>query len=132
MLLVAPVRKERRRAPASVEAGLKGIQRLAALRSDIPAITRVDYSAWVQTVGPQNDPRYYALLRAFHDRTGCSVLVNTSFNIRGEPIVCSPADAFRCFMNCEMETLVIGNAILRKADQDPASKGDMRSLCKLD
>ena len=86
----------------------------------------------MQTVGSQNDPRYYALLRAFHDRTGCSVLVNTSFNIRGEPIVCSPADAFCCFMNCEMETLVIGNAILRKAYQDPASKSDMRSLCKLD
>ncbi|MFO1247319.1 MAG: carbamoyltransferase [Alphaproteobacteria bacterium] len=132
MLLVAPVREERRRAPTSAEAGLKGIRRLAALRSDIPAVTHVDYSARVQTVGPQHNARYHALLRAFRDRTGCSVLVNTSFNIRGEPIVCSPADAFRCFMNCEMETLVIGNAILRKADQDPALKGDMRSLYNLD
>lgn len=132
MLLVAPVREERRCAPTSTGAGLKGIQRLAALSSDIPAVTHVDYSARVQTVGPQNNPRYHVLLRAFRDRTGCSVLVNTSFNIRGEPIVCSPADAFCCFMNCEMETLVIGNAILRKADQDSALKSDMRRLCKLD
>jgi carbamoyltransferase len=96
---------------------LFGIDKLNVVRSDIPAVTHVDYSARVQTVHKETNPRYHALLSAFKQRTDCSVLVNTSFNVRGEPIVCTPEDAFRCFMGTEMETLVIGNCALRKADQ---------------
>ena len=88
------------------------------VRSDIPAVTHVDYSARVQTVHAETNPRYHALLSTFKRRTGCAVLVNTSFNVRGEPIVCTPEDAFRCFMGTEMETLVIGDCVLQKADQD--------------
>jgi carbamoyltransferase len=86
----------------------------------------------VQTVHRETNPRYHALISRFKERTGCSVLVNTSFNVRGEPIVCSPEDAFRCFMGCEMETLVIGNCVLHKRDQDPALKLDYKDRFDLD
>ena len=96
------------------EEALFGIDKLNVVRSEIPAVTHVDYSARIQTVHAETNPRYHALLSAFKRRTGCPVLVNTSFNVRGEPIVCTPEDAFRCFMGTEMETLVAGNCILSK------------------
>jgi len=101
-------------------------------RSEIPAVTHVDYSARVQTVHKETNPRYHALISAFKARTGCPVIVNTSFNVRGEPIVCTPADAFRCFMGTEIEVLVVGNCILEKDDQDPALKRDYKDAFELD
>ncbi len=132
MLIVADVVEERRRKMTNSESQLFGIEKLNVPRSDIPAITHVDYSARVQTVHEETNPRYHALLSAFKQQTGCSVLVNTSFNVRGEPIVNTPEDAFRCFMGCEMETLVVGNCILRKADQDPALAVDYKDKFELD
>ena len=117
MLLVANVRKERRRAMTKDEQALFGIDKLNVPRSDIPAVTHVDYSARVQTVHRATNPRYHALLSRFKELTGCPVLVNTSFNVRGEPIVCSISDAFRCFMGTDIETLVISNCFLEKQEQ---------------
>jgi carbamoyltransferase len=119
MLLVADVKRNRRRAIGAQQEGLFGIDKLNVVRSDIPAVTHVDYSARVQTVHAETNPRYHALISAFKRRTGYAVLVNTSFNVRGEPIVCTPEDAFRCFMGTEMETLIIGNCVLAKDQQDP-------------
>ena len=96
---------------------LFGIEKLNVPRSDIPAVTHVDYSARIQTVSAETNPRFHALLKAFERRTGCPVLVNTSFNVRGEPIVCTPADAYRCLMGTDIETLAIGNFLVRKEDQ---------------
>ena len=120
MLLVADVKPERRRPLTAAQQALSGIGRLNAPRSDVPAVTHVDHSARVQTVDRETNPRYHALLEAFKARTGCPVLVNTSFNVRGEPIVCTPADAFRCFMGTDLDCLAVGNCFLRKAEQDPA------------
>ena len=103
---------------------LFGIDKLNVSRSDIPAVTHVDYSARIQTVHADTNPRFHALLAAFKQRTGCPVLVNTSFNVRGEPIVGTPEDAFRCFMGSDIEVLAIGNCLLRKEDQNPALKLD--------
>ena len=122
MLLVADVRAGRRKPPAEAQDALFGIDRLNVPRSDIPAVTHVDYSARVQTVDRETNPRYHTLLDAFKARTGCPVIVNTSFNVRGEPIVCTPADAFRCFMGTDLDCLAIGNCFLRKAEQDPSLK----------
>jgi carbamoyltransferase len=122
MLLVAGVREERRRAMSEAERALFGIDKLNVPRSEIPAVTHVDYSARIQTVHKETNPRYHALLSAFKARTGCPVLVNTSFNVRGEPIVCTPEDAFRCFMGSEIERLAIGNCYLVKERQDPDLK----------
>jgi carbamoyltransferase len=122
MLLVADVKRERRRKMTNEEASLFGIDKLNVARSEIPAVTHVDYSARVQTVHADTNPRFHALIERFKDKTGCPVLVNTSFNVRGEPIVCTPEDAFRCFMGNEIELLVIGNCMLRKDQQDPALK----------
>jgi carbamoyltransferase len=119
MLLVADVRADRRRAMTAEEATRFGIDKLNVVRSDIPAVTHVDYSARLQTVHRETTPLYHALLARFRQLTGCPVLVNTSFNIRGEPIVCSPEDAFRCFMGTELDRLVVGHCVLRKEDQDP-------------
>ena len=119
MLLVADVKAERRK---RVDEPLCGIDRLNAPHSDIPAVTHVDYSARVQTVHRATNPRYHALLEAFKAKTGCPVIVNTSFNVRGEPIVCTPADAFRCFMGTDIDCLAIGNCFLKKGDQDPSLK----------
>ena len=120
MLLVADVKPERRNPAISEPARLLDIGLLNIPRSDIPAVTHVDYSARVHTVSPETNPRYHALLKAFEERTGCPVVVNTSFNVRGEPIVCTPADAFRCFMGVDIECMVIGNCFLRKEEQDPS------------
>ncbi len=117
MLLVAPVREDRWCALSTEEEGLEGLDKLYALRSDIPAITHVDHSARVQTVHADTNPRFHRLLETFRAETGCAVLVNTSFNVRDEPIVCSPKDAYRCFMATEMDMLVLGNIVLDKRDQ---------------
>ena len=119
MLLVAPVLESRRTQTAAEHQNLWGIDRLNVPRSDIPAVTHVDYSARIQTVHKETNPRYHELLRTFEAKTGCAVLVNTSFNVRGEPIVCSPQDAYRCFMRTEMDALVLENCLLLKADQKP-------------
>jgi len=124
MLLVAPVAKARQRPMSAEESGLFGIDKLNVPRSDIPAVTHVDYSARVQTVHPETNPAYYELLREFKKLTGCPVLVNTSFNVRGEPLVCAPKDAYLCFMRTEMDVLVLNSFVLRKADQ-PALTGDV-------
>jgi carbamoyltransferase len=126
MLLVADVAQTRRRAMNKDEAALFGIDKLNVARSEIPAVTHVDYSARIQTVHRETNPRYHALLSAFKAKTGCPVLVNTSFNVRGEPIACTPEDAFRCFMGSEIEVLVVGDCFLRKEAQDPALKLDYR------
>jgi carbamoyltransferase len=122
MLLVAPVVERRRRTMSAQEQSLFGLEKLGVPRSDIPAVTHVDYSARVQTVHRETNPLYYELIDRFRSRTGCPVIVNTSFNVRGEPIVCTPEDAFRCFMGTEIEALAIGGCFLRKEDQNPALK----------
>jgi carbamoyltransferase len=132
MLLVADVAAPRRRDMTAEQQALFGIDKLNVPRSEIPAVTHVDYSARIQTVHAETNPKYHALLEAFQGRTGCPVLVNTSFNVRGEPIVCTPEDAFRCFMGTEIEGLAIGNCILRKEDQDPALKLDYKDAFELD
>jgi len=132
MLLVADVVARRRRAMTNQEQRLFGIDKLNVSRSDVPAVTHVDYSARVQTVHADTNPRFHALLTAFKRQTGCPVLVNTSFNIRGEPIVCTPEDAFRCFMGSDIEVLAIGNCFLQKEQQDSALKRDYRETFELD
>jgi carbamoyltransferase len=114
------------------EQALFGIEKLNVPRSDVPAVTHVDYSARVQTVHRDTNPRYHALLTRFKERTGCPVIVNTSFNVRGEPIVGTPEDAFRCFMGTEIEVLAIGNCYLRKEDQDASLRRDYRNAFELD
>ena len=126
MLLVADVKESRCKPESEQQSRLFGIERLNEIRSEIPAVTHVDYSARVQTVHHDTNPRYYALLEAFNEKTGCPVIVNTSFNVRSEPIVCTPEDAFRCFMGTEIECLVIGNCFLRKEEQDPSLKLDYK------
>jgi carbamoyltransferase len=122
MLLVADVESHHRRRMTEGEERLFGIEKLNVPRSDIPAVTHVDYSARVQTVHRETNPRYHALLTAFKELTGCPVIVNTSFNVRGEPIVCTPEDAFSCFMGTEIEILAIGQCFLRKEEQLPNLK----------
>ena len=124
MLLVAPV-AARRRLPVG-ETGVTGLARLAQLRSTIPAVTHVDGSARVQTVRPEENPRYHRLITAFHERTGCPVVVNTSFNVRGEPIVCTPADAYRCFCRTNIDLLVLGSFVIdrKRVGLAPASPPD--------
>ncbi len=126
MLIVAGVKEDRRHVASAEQRALFGIDRLNGVRSDIPAVTHVDYSARVQTVGREANPRFHRLLTRFKARTGCPVLVNTSFNVRGEPIVCTPEDAFRCFMGNELDMLVIGNCVLRKTEQSSALRQDYR------
>jgi len=118
MLMVADVLGRRRLAMTEDQQAMFGIDKLNVPRSDIPAVTHVDFSARIQTVHRETNPRFHALLSEFKRLTGCPVLVNTSFNVRGEPIVCSPEDAFRCFMGTEIEVLTVGNAFLVKEDQD--------------
>ncbi len=126
MLMVAGVHKDKRRAMTADEDRLFGIDKLNVKRSEIPAVTHVDYSARIQTVHTETNPRYHALITAFKGLTGCPVLVNTSFNVRGEPIVCTPEDAFRCFMGSDIEVLVVGNCFLDKDDQDATLKLDYK------
>ena len=132
MLFVADVREDRRRKMTADEEALFGIDKLNVVRSEIPAVTHVDYSARLQTVHAQTNPRFHALLSRFKEKTGCPVLVNTSFNVRGEPIVCTPEDAFRCFMGTDIEMLVIGNCVLRKEDQDTALRMEYSEAFELD
>ena len=127
MLLVANVAEKRRKPVTAEQQTLTGIAKLKIPRSEIPAVTHVDYSARIQTVHKETNPRYHALLSAFKERTGCAVIVNTSFNVRGEPIACTPEDAFRCFMGSEIEALAVGNCFLKKEDQDPSLKLDYRN-----
>jgi len=117
MLLVAPVREERRVKMTAEQERLFGIAKLNVAKSDLPAITHVDYSARIQTVEASSHPRFYKLLSAFKERTGCAVLVNTSFNVRGEPIVCTPADAYACFMRTNMDALIVGDIVMLKEEQ---------------
>jgi carbamoyltransferase len=132
MALVADVVPRRRRPMTNAEQALFGIDKLNVPRSEIPAVTHVDNSARIQTVHAQTNPRYHALISRFKQITGCPVIVNTSFNVRGEPIVCTPEDAFRCFMGSEIEVLVAGNYFLRKEAQSPDLKLDYKSNFELD
>ena len=119
MLLVAGVREDKRLPMTEEQNKLFGIDLLNIPRSQIPAITHVDYSARIQTVHAETNPRFYAVIQEFEKVTQCPVLINTSFNVRGEPIVCTPEQAFRCFMRTEMDTLVLENFVLNKKDQQP-------------
>lgn len=132
MLLVDRVKPELCRQMSEEESKLFGIDKLNVRRSDLPAITHVDYTARVQTVHPDTNPLYHQLISRFKEKTGCAVVINTSFNVRGEPPVCSPEDAFKCFMGTEMDVLVAGNCILRKEQQDPSLKLDYTSAFDLD
>ena len=132
MLLVADVEDEHRIAMTEEEKRLFGIEKLNVPRSSIPAVTHVDYSARIQTVHKETNPRFHDLISQFKDKTGCPVVVNTSFNVRGEPIVGSPEDAFRCFMGTEIETLAVGNCFLRKEAQNPALKQNYEHQFELD
>jgi carbamoyltransferase len=122
MLLVAPVAKNRRKALNSSEESRFGLEKLLTLRSTIPAVTHVDYSARVQTVTPDTNPVYYNMIKAFAEKHGCPVIINTSFNVRGEPIVCTPEHAYLCFMRTNMDYLLLGNFLLEKTDQKPLDK----------
>ena len=132
MLLVADVTKDKRRRMTTKEQALFGIDKLNVPRSSIPAITHVDYSARIQTVHEDTNPRYHALISSFKQKTGCPIVVNTSFNVRGEPIICTPTDAFKCFMGTELEVLVIGNYLMHKADQDKTLKENYEDRYELD
>jgi carbamoyltransferase len=132
MLLVADVDKSRQIPMAPEQEALFGIDKLNVPRSTIPAVTHVDYSARIQTVHAETNPRYHALISRFKQLTGCPVLVNTSFNVRGEPIVSTPEDAFHCLMGTEIEFLAVGNCILRKEHQDMALKQDYTAKYELD
>jgi carbamoyltransferase len=132
MLIVADVRKDRRRAMTPEQRALFGIEKLNIPRSEVPAVTHVDYSARIQTVHANTNPLFHRLLTRFKQMTGCPVLVNTSFNVRGEPIVCTPEDAFRCFMGSEIDLLVAGNCVLHKKSQDQNLKRNYSSAFELD
>jgi carbamoyltransferase len=132
MLLCADVVEGKRRPMSVEEQQLFGIEKLNVVRSDIPAVTHVDYSARIQTVHKETNPRYHALISLFKEKTGCAVVVNTSFNVRGEPIVCTPEDAFRCFMGTDIESLAIGNCYLEKVRQDGKLVTDYKNAFELD
>jgi carbamoyltransferase len=132
MLLVDNVKKDKRIQMTTEEESLFGIDKLNIKRSDIPAVTHVDYSARIQTVHKKTNPKYHALINKFKEKTGCSVVVNTSFNVRGEPIVCTPKDAFYCFMGTEIELLVVGNCVMRKDRQDKNLVNDYKDNFDLD
>jgi carbamoyltransferase len=127
MLLVAPVRPEKRLPDDPRAAELQGIEKLKLPRSTVPAITHVDYSARVQTVDAARNPLYDKLLRAFERRTGCPVIINTSFNVRGEPIVGSPADAYRCFLATNIDVLALGRCVLRKTEHQAMSRAEVEA-----
>ena len=131
MQIVSKIKKEKRKKSDNNE-DIFGIEKLNQIRSDIPAVTHVDYSARIQTVTQKNNKPYYDLISKFKEKTGCPVIVNTSFNVRGEPIVNTPTDAFNCFMGTELDYLVIGNCILDKNNQDPNLKKDYTKQFELD
>jgi len=132
MLLVDDVKKDKRIEMTQKEESLFGIDKLNIKRSSIPAVTHVDYSARIQTVHKQTNPKYHALITKFKEKTGCAVVVNTSFNVRGEPIICTPEDAFKCFMGTELDVLVVGNCLLKKEHQDKALAEDYKEKYELD
>jgi len=132
MLLVADVQKDKRREITAEEDALFGIDKLNVPRSSVPAITHVDYSARIQTVHADTNPRYHAVISKFKEKTGCPLVVNTSFNVRGEPIICTPTDAFKCFMGTELDVLAVGNYLLFKEEQDEALKENYEERYELD
>jgi carbamoyltransferase len=132
MLLVDDVKKDKRIEMTKEEESLFGIDKLNIKRSSIPAVTHVDYSARIQTVHQRTNPEYHSLITKFKEKTGCSVVVNTSFNVRGEPIVCTPEDSFKCFMGTELDLLVVGNCVLRKEQQSSDVIEDYREMYELD
>jgi len=132
MLLVADVAEDERIAMSESEKQLFGIEKLNVPRSSIPAVTHVDYSARVQTVHKETNPKFHELISSYKERTGCAVVVNTSFNVRGEPIVGTPEDAFRCFMGTGIERLAVGNCFLRKENQNPALQQSYENQFELD
>jgi len=132
MLIVAKVKKDKCRTMTKEELSLFGIDKLNIARSSVPAITHVDYSARIQTVHADTNSNYYAVISKFKEKTGCPLVVNTSFNVRGEPIVCSPKDAFKCFMGTELDLLVIGNFLLLKEEQDKKLKENYENRYELD
>jgi carbamoyltransferase len=132
MLLVDDVKKDKRIEMNEEEKLLFGIDKLNVKRSSIPAITHVDYSARIQTVHKETNPKYHALITKFKEKTGCSVVVNTSFNVRGEPIVCTPEDAFRCFMGTDLDVLVVGNCVLKKEKQNKSLIENYKEKYELD
>jgi carbamoyltransferase len=132
MLLVADIQNDKRRAMSEEEKALFGIDKLNVPRSSVPAITHVDYSARIQTVHDDTNPKYHALISKFKEKTGCPLVVNTSFNVRGEPIICTPTDAFKCFMGTEMDILAVGNYLLYKEQQDEALKENYEGHYELD
>jgi carbamoyltransferase len=129
---VADVVERRRKSMTEAEQALFGIDKLNIPRSDIPAVTHIDYSARIQTVHADTNPRYHGLISRFEQLTACPVIVNTSFNVRGEPIVCTPEDAFRCFMGTEIEALAVGNCFLRKENQDMSLRKSYETAFELD
>ena len=132
MLLVADVQANKRRSMTAAEKALFGVDKLNVSRSSVPAITHVDYSARIQTVHKDTNPRYHAMISKFKEKTGCALVVNTSFNVRGEPIICNPTDAFKCFMGTELDVLAVGNYLLIKEDQDEALKENYEERYELD
>jgi carbamoyltransferase len=132
MLLVHDVKPCQRVPMDDTQKALFGIDKLNVVRSSIPAVTHVDYSARIQTVHRETNEKYHALIDRVGQLTGTPMVVNTSFNVRGEPIVCTPEDAFRCFMGTEMDVLVVGNCLLRKQDQDPSLSIDYKNAFELD
>lgn len=132
MLLVAVIKKSKRRKMSKTEEALFGIEKLNVPRSSVPAITHVDYSARIQTVHAQTNPRYHAFISKPKEKTSCPIVVNTSFNVRGEPIVCSPTDAFRCLMGTELDVLVVGDYLLHKKNQDRSLKQNYMESYELD
>jgi len=122
MLFTAPLKKEIRRSVSDKEQSLCGFAKLGVIRSDIPAVTHVDYSARVQTVDKETNPLYYKMIEKFEEKYGCAVIINTSFNVRGEPIVCTPEDAHMCFIRTNMDYLIMGNCLLEKKEQKPLGK----------
>ena len=133
MLIVAPVKESRRNKMPNGYNKMPLMERLYVQRSDLPAITHIDFSARVQTIHKETNPRYWNLLETFKRKTGYGVMVNTSFNVRGEPPVCTPEDAYKCFMRTEMDYLVVGDYLIRKAEQpDWKEQGDWKKEFKLD
>ena len=132
MLIVADVKNDKRRSMTPFEKSLFGIDKLNVSRSSVPAVTHVDYSARIQTVDATTNSRFHALISKFKEETGCPLIVNTSFNVRGEPIVCTPKDAFKCFMGTDLDMLVIGDYFLIKDQQNMDLKENYEELYELD
>jgi carbamoyltransferase len=132
MLLVSKIKKDKRLVMTKKEHALFGIEKLNIPRSSVPAITHVDYTARIQTVHKATSPRYHAVITKFKEKTGCPLVVNTSFNVRGEPIICTPTDAFRCFMGTDLDVLAIGNYLLIKENQNVSLKENYEEKYDLD